>query len=482
MELRSADNTPPVSSSFFREHRWIIGLKVLVDIIALQISLAAGFYVRLAFYNYWPTTVSADQYSSLFLLILFLPLGFWFMKLYPGYGLSLVERFRRKVYGTIVFFIFLTAWGFFSAEMLWSRSVFLSALFFALILPSLFQSILRYFLIKYNMWGTPVVVLGAGMTGRAIVSSLEKDPTLGLRTIGIFDDDRRLWGSTIEGIPIIGGIEEANVFSDVAQYVIIAIPGAGREKIVRLAEFLPFPKVLIVPDLHGLQSLWIEVRDLGGIPGMEIQRQLLVTRNRIIKRCVDYIMTVPLFLLTLPVLLFSAICIRISSPGSPFFTQEREGANGETVRIFKLRTMYLDAEEQLEKHLAENVQAREEWQQFFKLKNDPRILPFIGNILRKTSLDELPQFWNVLRGDISLVGPRPFPFYHLDQFPEEFRHLRRKVQPGLTGLWQVSARSDGDISVQERLDTYYIRNWSVWLDILIIAKTVRIVLTGKGAY
>jgi lipopolysaccharide/colanic/teichoic acid biosynthesis glycosyltransferase len=239
---------------------------------------------------------------------------------------------------------------------------------------------------------------------------------------------------------------------------------------------------MIVPDLHGLQSLWIEVRDLGGIPGMEVQRKLLIRRNLLIKSGIDYVVAVPLFLISLPILLVAAIVIRIVSPGSPFFTQEREGADGKLIRIFKLRTMYQDAEQQLEKHLAKNDLARIEWQQYFKLKKDPRILPFIGPLLRKTSLDELPQLWNVLRGDMSLIGPRPFPVYHLNQFTYEFRHLRRKVTPGLTGLWQVSARSDGDLAVQERLDTYYIRNWSVWLDILILAKTIRIVLTGKGAY
>jgi lipopolysaccharide/colanic/teichoic acid biosynthesis glycosyltransferase len=119
---------------------------------------------------------------------------------------------------------------------------------------------------------------------------------------------------------------------------------------------------------------------------------------------------------------------------------------------------------------------------YFKLKNDPRILKGVGFLLRKSSLDELPQLWNVVLGEMSLVGPRPFPHYHLEQFSQEFRNLRRSVIPGMTGLWQVLARSDGNLETQEKLDTYYIRNWSIWLDLSLLGRTALVVLTGKGAY
>jgi len=174
--------------------------------------------------------------------------------------------------------------------------------------------------------------------------------------------------------------------------------------------------------------------------------------------------------------------IKKVSPGPAFFVQEREGHRGKPIRIWKLRTMHLNAESLLEDCTSENPEQAREWASCCKLRNDPRILPGVGRILRRSSMDELPQLWNVLVGDMSLVGPRPFPFYHLERFDSEFCRIRHQVLPGLTGLWQVSARADSDLSMQESLDTYYIRNWSLWMDLHVLASTFRAVVGGKGAY
>jgi lipopolysaccharide/colanic/teichoic acid biosynthesis glycosyltransferase len=187
-------------------------------------------------------------------------------------------------------------------------------------------------------------------------------------------------------------------------------------------------------------------------------------------------------LCSLPLIAAAALVIKWRSPGPAFYAQKRVGLDGRTIHVWKLRTMHMNADKLLEQHLAHNLEAWREWNKFFKLRNDPRIIPGVGHFLRRTSLDELPQFWNIMKGDMGLVGPRPFPEYHLAEFPEEFRKLRCSVLPGLTGLWQVSRRSDGDLLVQQALDTYLIRNWSVWLEFWVLARTVRSVLGRSGAY
>jgi lipopolysaccharide/colanic/teichoic acid biosynthesis glycosyltransferase len=144
--------------------------------------------------------------------------------------------------------------------------------------------------------------------------------------------------------------------------------------------------------------------------------------------------------------------------------------------------MRRDADNQLEEHFQANPALRDEWQNRFKLTEDPRLIPLVGRLFRRFSIDELPQLWAVIRGDMSLVGPRPFPDYHVEQFAPRFRELRQSVRPGITGWWQVAVRSDGGIKEQEQFDTYYIRNWSVWFDLYVLARTFMAVVSGRGAY
>lgn len=201
-----------------------------------------------------------------------------------------------------------------------------------------------------------------------------------------------------------------------------------------------------------------------------------------LKRALDLIVAIPLALLALPIILAAALMVKLISPGPAFFAQEREGLGGRRIRMWKIRTMVPDAEARLKQHFKANPRAKAEWQRYMKLRQDPRIVPHIGPLLRRFSLDELPQVWNVIKGEMSVVGPRPFPDYHLQEFSAEFRALRRQVLPGMTGLWQVAHRSNGDLKAQEEDDTYYICNWSLWLDLWILVRTVPAVIGSNGAY
>jgi Undecaprenyl-phosphate galactose phosphotransferase WbaP len=405
---------------------------------------------------------------------------------YPGIGLTAVGHLRGICRGVgTVYLLFL--FGMFFTKGAWanSRGALLLAWALSMVLVSCGRNLAMHAMAGRPWWGVPVVVIGAGAAGRATVRTLKANRVLGYRPVAFLDDDPQKRG-VCEGVPVVGTLDDADwVARDFGiGYAILAIAGMPRQQLVHhLRRWRRiFPRILIISEMDGITSQWTEPRDLGGMIGFETRQKLLNPLAQRIKRTLDLAAASCGLLVCAPLLGVCALWIRRTSPGSPFYTQEREGRDGTTLRILKLRTMFPNADEMLEAHLAGDAEAREEWERFCKLKHDPRILPGVGHFLRKTSLDELPQLWNVLRGEMSLVGPRPFPAYHNARFDPEFLQVRTQVRPGLTGLWQVSARSDGDLGVQQSLDGYYIRNWSLWLDIYILARTVRAVLAPRGSY
>jgi len=203
--------------------------------------------------------------------------------------------------------------------------------------------------------------------------------------------------------------------------------------------------------------------------------------NSFAKRVIDIIGTFALGLLSLPLWVFTIFAIKRDSSGPAIYTQERIGKGGCVIRIYKFRTMVQEAEQVLDDYLSSNPAAWQEWDQTHKLKNDPRVTR-PGKWMRRYSIDELPQLYNVLKGEMSLVGPRPLPCYHHERLSDRGQKLRTAITPGLTGLWQVRGRSNNDLGDMERIDAYYVRNWSYWLDMNILLRTVWVVLSGEGAY
>ena len=461
---------------------WVPWLIFGGDVLALETSFVLGYSVRLLLASWFTAEIGVEQFLGVAAGILLLPAINYQIGLYPGYLLGPVERLRRRVLATLAVFGGLVAWDSIVARGVLSRGVLLATFLFALVLPPLAESAIRALLVKRQRWGIPVIVLGAGETGRALVRTLVNQPQLGLNPIAFLDNHPAFWNQTIETVPVLGPLGLAPDFVQRADAAIVALADIAEEDAATLLQELNFRRLIVIPHLASVASMWVTARDLGGSLGFEIKKNLMVRRNHALKLVMDRLIAFPLFVASIPVLALAAVWIKLTSSGPAFYRQVREGLGGQRLTVWKLRTMHVNGDSLLEDWFRVHPEDQAHWNLHFKLQRDPRILPAIGRLLRRTSLDELPQLWSVLKGEMSLVGPRPLPGYHLEQFSREFRTLRTRVLPGLTGLWQVSARSDGDLKVQEALDTYYIRNWSPWLDLYIVARTVAAVICGRGAY
>ena len=219
---------------------------------------------------------------------------------------------------------------------------------------------------------------------------------------------------------------------------------------------------------------------MGGILGLEIRQRLLLYGPRLTKTILDCTLTLLLGIVALPLFVLIMVAVKLDSPGPIFYGHYRLGRRGRPFTAWKFRSMVTNADVVLKQHLVRNHLLREEWERERKLKSDPRITR-VGRFLRRTSLDELPQLWNVLRGQMSLVGPRPIVDEEIPYYADKYE-LYKRVHPGITGLWQVSGRNDVTYAERVNLDAYYVRNWSVWLDIYILLRTIWVVMIGDGAY
>jgi Undecaprenyl-phosphate galactose phosphotransferase WbaP len=418
--------------------------------------------------------------TALFVILAFLVSG-----LYTGSGLGPYERFRQRTIG-IAGFIAIS-----SIATLPERNVigFMIAQFAnavgLLLISHYIENATRSLLIYIDLWGASTVLVGAADDCQKLAQLLARNPDLGLKPIG--------WINTANVINSKDGPFPSPVVGSTADFgntrlrteIEFAIFATASELAAVPRDspaFAPSCRFILLEEgIHNTRGLWVRTRTIDSMMGIEIGRNLCSRQNRLLKRTLDILVGIPIALLVLPVVALAALMVKIVDPGPAFYVQKRIGQNGRIVKVLKLRTMYADSERLLEEHLRRDPQARAEWQRFFKLRRDPRILPIIGNFMRRSSADELPQLWNVVCGDMSLVGPRPLPAYHAEQFDDEFRSLRTSVLPGVTGLWQVSSRSDGDLQILREQDLFYIRNWSLWLDFYILLQTVPAVLGAKGA-
>lgn len=377
----------------------------------------------------------------------------------------------------------LTRWN---SSRLWWLSVWLLA---AMLLP-LCRAILRHTLLRTGWWQRPTVIIGTGPNANEALLALRSEPQLGFEVVAQVAAD---------------GGPEPHVNNEAGAQ---GLPQLTTKALARLAEQQAGLQVVLALEYHEAEARehWLRqlarwhqqdvcvIPALRGIPlfGTDIswffshEVALLRLRNnlrrwpaRLTKRVFDLLAALLLIALLSPLML--VLALRIRGDGGPaVFRHQRIGKNGRAFPCFKFRTMVVDAEARLAHLLASDNARRVEWERDHKLKNDPRISP-VGHFLRRTSLDELPQLFNVIRGEMSLVGPRPIVQSELAKYGADADYFLM-VRPGLTGLWQVSGRNDVDYEQRVYLDTWYVKNWSLWYDIAILFKTVRVVLRRDGAY
>jgi len=358
----------------------------------------------------------------------------------------------------------------------YSRTVIVLFFLLSMLVPIFIYMLKKYFM-QYNLLREDVLVVCDKKSMQNVNQWFEKDNAFGfdIKQIVLIDD--------LPQDQIVQNIDEV---MDNHQFyaAIVAIDGVLNEKILYYIDHIQerIYRVLMLPKISSMPLFNAEIISSINHKGLAffIRNNLLNPVDRGIKKSFDYILSIVLILLFSPFLLIIYAIVHFSTKGYPIFKHRRVGKDGKSFNIYKFRTMYIDADKRLDKLLQSDEAIKREWEAEFKLKNDPRITT-IGGFLRKTSLDELPQIINVLQGKMSLVGPRPIIDDEVAKYGEYFEYFKA-VKPGITGLWQVSGRNDIDYDQRVQLDVWYVRNWSVGLDIIILIKTFVAVLFRKGSY
>lgn len=491
IELKYNEKTSLLSGKIL-----VVPSLIIIDIVAIQLSLLSAYMIRIYMLPWFlPTLYEPVLIANTLENLWWLPIVIigclayeeLYQKRLPFWKET--EKILKASTLAVVFTIALMYLAKISEDV--SRTLVL----ITWLLTLFFLPLVRYFgkrlLKRLRIWVKPVLIIGAGKTGELICKALVKESTMGYEIIGYLDDNHQLKGvvepNSNKFIPIIGTIDDAEkiISNTKVEEVIIAAPGMPPQKLVELTNQLqPMVKnVMVVPDLFGLAMNDIEIEYFLNeqVLLLNVKNKLKSSINILIKRAFDILVGSVILFLTTPIMLLLAIIIKLDSRGPILFAQERIGQRGEIFTCYKFRTMYLNGDKLLKKHLKRNGQALEEWQTYNKLRGfDPRLTKF-GAILRRFSLDELPQIINVIKGEMSLVGPRPYIMREKQQMGNYYHDILI-AKPGITGLWQVSGRSEINFEGRLKLDVWYVRNWSILMDIVLLLRTIRVVFKREGAY
>lgn len=468
--------------------RVILAILPIIDAVAIGLSFTLAYYLRFA-NPWWPYYAI---YSSAFYLQLVVGLIPAWLILFTLYGLYAprnllggTEEYARVVNACTIGIVAVLCYSFFvrGLEQDISRGWLLVA--WALSLPIvgggrfLFRRFI-YYMRTRGFFTTRTLIVGINDEGRLIARQWNTSPSAGVNVVG-FVDDQTAPGTEVEGVTVLGNFDALKFL--VKRFKVdelVVVPTAvGRETLLEIYRTLGTNngvQVRLSPGLYELFTTGVQVQEVGFVPLVSLNKLRITGADAVLKTALDYGLTILALILLAPVFLVIALLIKLDSPGPVIYRRRVVGTGGREFDAFKFRTMRVDADAYLEKH----PELAEEFRRTGKIKNDPRITR-LGRFLRTTSLDELPQLFNVLLGQMSLVGPRMISPPELDKFGK-WRHNLLTVKPGLTGLWQVSGRSDLSYEDRVRLDMHYIRNYTIWLDIRLLFNTIGVVLHKKGAY
>lgn len=444
-------------------------LYFFVDLMAMALAAFGAMYGH--FGLNW-SHISREWYLSAFAVTSAINLGlFYFFGLYDTryrfFGRQIPQIFQAVSFSMLIFFTL----NFFARPISYSRVTFLYywvALFVFLAFGRYVASRIVNAIYRRGIGVANLLAIGAGNEVAATVEYLDQHPSYGFKVT-----ERLSHPCTVE--------ELDRLIKD--RYISTVLLGFGeREQLLPILDYCEknYLETYLIPDVLDILSSPVDIGRINSIPLIRLKESVISGPAMRLKRLMDVVgATLGLILLS-PVLLLVAILVKLDSPGPVLFKHKRLGAGGRIIEIHKFRTMVVNAEEILQELFRKHPELKEEYERDFKLKNDPRITR-IGRFLRKTSLDEFPQLFNVLKGDLSLVGPRPIVHREIEKYGPYGRLLLR-VPPGVTGLWQVGGRSDTEYEERIKLDMFYINNWSIWLDIFVLLKTVPAVLARRGAY
>jgi len=370
-------------------------------------------------------------------------------------------------------------------ELKYSRTVVVLAWLLSLLLVPFFRYYLKLALTRLKVWKKKLIVVGVNPTSLKAINNIRKNKSMGYEVDSIIDDDPANIGKTVLGVKVIGPLwilEEYSRTSN-SKDIMVASSHLRQEELRSLIARSEtcFESIWVIPRTGDFITEGVEIEKIGDLLSLYIKRNLAKPWNIVLKNVAERVLTAVALVVLSPIFLLIAAAIKRDSPGPVLYTQKRVGKDRKLFTLWKFRSMYLDNEQRLQEYLGEDSQARAEWETYKKLRNhDPRVTR-VGRLIRKCSLDELPQLFHILQGKMSLVGPRPYIEEEL-LGKDPLVNTITRVKPGITGLWQISGRSEVSFDERVNLDEYYVRNWSPWLDFVILLKSVRVIFSGRGAY